>query len=336
VASSAPEPAASVDLNATSRASSSDQQPGIAAEGASAPPALQSEMQEKLILVIGAAGAKEYEGEFESWADQWQQLAQRHDWQVDRIHRGQSAGPKEELQSAIASSLDVDRLWIVFLGHGTFAKNAAKFNLEGPDVSASELKSWLAPLESQIIFVNCSSASAPFLTELAAENRVVITATQSGSEYNFSRFGKYLSQAINDPSIDLDHDQEISLLEAFLAASKATERFYRDEARLATEHALLNDNGDRVGTSSDFYRGVRPVKESESGEIDGETASRIIMLHSPDIAAFPPELDEQRTAIEQQIDQLRARKTLLSEDDYFNQLEALLLQLAQLYDQAEQ
>jgi len=130
----------------------------------------------------------------------------------------------------------------------------------------------------------------------------------------------------------VDHDQEVSLLEAFLAASSQTDRFYREDARLATEHALLDDNGDRVGTGSDFYRGVRPAKEAESGkQIDGRAASRAILFSAPDAPKLTSEQLAERQRIEEQIDILRTRKSQLSEADYLDQLEVLCLELAKVY-----
>ena len=42
--------------------------------------------------------------------------------------------------------------------------------------------------------INCASASGPFINRLSGPNRVVIVATKSGFEMNFSRFGEYLAE----------------------------------------------------------------------------------------------------------------------------------------------
>ena len=42
--------------------------------------------------------------------------------------------------------------------------------------------------------------------------------------------------------------EEAGALEAFLFASRKTTEFYKAENRLATEHALIEDNGDGLGT----------------------------------------------------------------------------------------
>jgi hypothetical protein len=310
---------------------------------------------EHLIVVVGAAGSDEYATVFSQWAEPWRKLAVDRGWKLTYIDdnsgsrateltdaapaaaaRHRETSQRETLRQAIESHLSSPaRLWLVMLGHGTFSGKTAKFNLVGPDVSADEVATWLKPLKAPMAIINCSSASAPFLTALAGPNRVLVTATRAGGEMNFSRFGQYFSQTINDLSADVDHDLEVSLLEAFLAAAARTERFYREDSRLTTEHALLDDNGDRVGTSSDFYRGARPVKSAQGGAVDGEVAKRIILYSSPDAPVFTPELESRRTAIEQQIDLLRRQRIELTESSYFDQLEQLLLQLSKVYAEAE-
>ncbi|RMF37946.1 MAG: hypothetical protein D6753_16570 [Planctomycetota bacterium] len=313
-----------------------------------------------LIVVVGAGGAVEYEDAFRRAADAWEQLGQRRGWHVVRIERGQGAGPsvvaaddalpidlprsaqdsltpKEQLQQAIASASNGDETWLVLIGHGTFARNVAKFNLVGPDLSAKELSQWVEELAGGLVFINCSSASGAFLPEISAPNRIIVTATRSGSEYNYARFGIFLAQTLSNISADLDHDGDVSLLEAFLAASRQTERFYAEQARLATEHAMLDDNGDRVGTTADFYRGMRVVKKPAAGQaIDGASASRVVLFHGPQGIVFSPELERERNRIELQLDALRNRKASMREDEYWDALEAILLELAALYDRAEQ
>lgn len=292
--------------------------------------------KDAIIVVVGAPGAEEYAKEFSTWADQWTALGERQGWKTTLVAEVQGAvQAKQQFKQAIEQHAGHRRLWLVLVGHGTFARNVAKFNLAGPDVTSKELATWLEPV-ADLVVVNCFSSSAPFLVDLKGRDRVVVTATRSGSELNYSRFGKYLSETIHDLEVDIDHDKEVSLLEAFLAASSRTQRFYVEDARLATEHALIDDNGDRVGTSSDFYRGIRPVKSGKDGTpIDGGRAARIILYSDPVKPAFPEALDRQRRNLETELELLRNRKPLLDEDDYLDQLETLMLQLAELYTQAE-
>ncbi|MEZ6138448.1 MAG: hypothetical protein R3C53_26495 [Pirellulaceae bacterium] len=303
------------------------------------PPTLDA--TDRVLVVVGAAGADEYTGEFSQWADAWRQLAMANQWEFQVIgEQTQDVPPTalDALKAAIADHKDVEtRLWIVLLGHGTYAKGIAKFNLVGPDVSAGDLKRWLTAVRSEVVIVNCSSASAPFLPELSGPKRVVVTATRAGTETNYARFGKYLAAAIGNPQADIDHDDSVSLLEAYLAATAATERFYFDEARLATEHALLEDNGDRIGTPGDFFQGVHPVRSSQEGKVaDGRRAARIILYTSDEVPKLTPEQVKERETIETAIDQLRQQKSVLAEEEYYRQLEELLLRLARLYKSTDQ
>jgi hypothetical protein len=293
-----------------------------------------------LIVVAGAAGEKEFGAQFQASAKRWHDFAKKQDWQLVALGSSNAVSVSDHdlLKQAIekATRLPAEaELWLVLIGHGTFAANVAKFNLVGPDVSATELSEWLKPVKAKCIILNCSSSSGPFVTAFSGRNRVVVTATRSGAEQNFSRFGYYLSEAIGSLTADVDHDQEVSLLEAFLAASSQTERFYREDARLATEHALLDDNGDRVGTGGDFYRGARPAKEPEPGkQVDGRVASRVILFSAPNVPKFSSEQLAERQRIEEQIDLLRARKSQLTEKAYLAQLEPLCIELAKIYQGA--
>jgi hypothetical protein len=293
-----------------------------------------------LIVVTGASGEPEFGEQFRASAIRWRDFAEKQNWQMTELGNSDSNSTNDHdlLQQTLeqAASLPADaELWIVMIGHGTFASNVAKFNLVGPDVSATELSEWLKPVKAKCVILNCSSSSGPFVTALGGKNRVIVTATRSGAEQNYSRFGSYLAEAIGSLAADVDHDQEVSVLEAFLAASSQTEKFYREDARLATEHALLDDNGDRVGTGGEFYRGARPAKEPEPGkQVDGKVASRAILFSAPDAPKFTSEQVAERQRIEEQIDALRLRKKQLSEEDYLAQLEPLCIELAKLYQAA--
>lgn len=311
-------------------------EPILAQESASQNSATKATTDEAIVLIVGAAGTDEYQEAFAQWAQSWERLAANRNWQMTRIENAKAEKtPRAQLQETLSQPQPTKRLWIVMLGHGTYERGTAKFNLNGPDVSAKDLKSWLPDTPTQTIVLSCFSSSAPFLSELASPKRILISATKSGSEYNFSRFGEYLAHAIQNLENDIDHDKEVSLLEAFLAASKGTERFYEQEARLASEHALLDDNGDKVGTSSEFYRGLRPVKEGKQGNLDGAAASRVILMSSPDSIQLSESQVARRAELERALDELRNRKAELEESSYFEQLESLLLELASVYDAAE-
>ncbi|HUG92925.1 MAG TPA: hypothetical protein VML55_18935 [Planctomycetaceae bacterium] len=296
-----------------------------------------------IVLVIGAEGSPEYGREFQTWAARWREAADRAGavWSVigdeDTPRPDDSTSDRVRLHGALhAARRDSPHpLWLVLIGHGTWDGRAARFNLRGPDVSAAELHEWLPAGERPTIVINCASASGPFIDRLAAPGRMVITATKSGSEVNFARFGDALSAAIADPAADLDKDGQTSLLEAWLLASRQTEEFYKSAGRLPTEHALLDDTGDGRGVRPDAFIGVRPVQRPADGQpSDGYRAHQVHFVPSTDEQRLAPELRERRDRLELELFDLRDRKPQLAEDEYHRRLEAILVELATLYESA--
>jgi hypothetical protein len=291
--------------------------------------------KQSVIVVVGAAGEEEYGKNFENWAQLWLKAAEKGgaNHQVIGLDKTNETTDLEKLKQALNAEPKEtsDELWLVLLGHGTYSGQVAKFNLRGPDFSAAELADWLKPFQRPIAIIDCSSASAPFINKLSATNRVVITATRSGSEINYSRFGQFMAEAIGDPKADLDKDGQTSLLEAFLMASRRTAEWYETEGRLATEHALLDDNGDGLGTPADWFRGIRAVKRAKNGAtLDGLRASQFQLIRSEQEQKLPPEIRARRDALELEIAKLRDNKAKEGEDEYYQDLEPLLVELAKL------
>jgi hypothetical protein len=241
---------------------------------------------------------------------------------------------KDRLKMALAkfSQEGTAPLWLVLIGHGTFDGQTAKFNLRGPDLAANELADWVAPLRRPVAVVNCSAASAPFINRLAGKDRVIITATRSGNEQNFAHFGEYVSKAIDDLTADLDKDGQVSLLEAYLTACRRVEEFYDEDARLATEHALLDDNGDGLGTPAAWFRGLRATQRAKDGaSLDGTRAHQFHLIASGRELTLPAELRQRRDELEIQIATLRSDKEQLGDDEYYQRLEGLMVELARIY-----
>ena len=252
-----------------------------------------------VIVVVGAEGTPEYGRQFRTWAERWQEAARRGG--ADLVLLGLDKPGKIDdrllLQSHLAESANTSTapLWLILIGHGTFDGKTARFNLRGPDVSAGELAQWLKPVDRPVAVINCASSSGPFLNELSGPNRVVITATRSGHETSFARFGDYLSSAIADLRADLDKDEQVSLLEAYLLAAAGVREFYAGEGRLASEHPLLDDTGDRLGTPPDWFKGVRAVKTAKNGaRPDGIRAGQWHLIPGPRELQLPAETKSRR------------------------------------------
>lgn len=294
-----------------------------------------------VLVVVGAPGSDEYGKQFQEWAGRWQEAAGQGGFEFAAVGLDEAGhlDDRERLRQRLTEEAANSRreLWLVLIGHGTFDGRTAKFNLRGPDVSAGELAEWLGRFAGPLAVVNCASASGPFINALSAPNRVVIAATKSGHEHNFARFGDYFSAAIGDPSADLDKDHQTSLLEAFLLAAARVEEFYADAGRLATEHALIDDNGDQLGTPAAWFEGVRAVKVAKNGaNPDGVLAGQRHLLPSSHERRLTAEAHSRRDALEREIAQLRPRKGQLSEDEYYRLLEPLIVELSKLYEESNE
>jgi hypothetical protein len=287
-----------------------------------------------VLLVVGATGEPEYAENFLQQAQLWEKACLQGSAAVSSIGLSTNSEKSDldllHLQLAQTPTNDFTPLWVVLIGHGTFDGKEARFNLRGPDLSATQLAEWVKPFCRPLVIINTASASAPFLNKLSGTNRIIITATRSGNEQNFTRFGLCQAQAIVDPKSDLDGDGHTSLLEAFLSASARVAEWYKTEGRLATEHALIDDNGDGLGTPPDWFRGVRAVKKPAQGSADGLRAQQIQLVLNTAELALSPETRAKRDSLEMQVAQLRQKKHTIPEDDYYRQLEALLLELARL------
>jgi hypothetical protein len=289
-----------------------------------------------VLLVLGAPGQDEFQTNFQRQVELWTRACEQAQATTVRIGLDANSNTSdcERLKRTLAQERNDgnEALWLVLIGHGTFDGKEARFNLRGPDVTAAELSEWLKPFRRPVVLIDTTAASAPFLNKLSATNHVIITATRSGSEQNFTRFGLHLVEALTDDQSDLDKDGQISLLEAFVAASARVAEFYRTEGRLATEHALLDDDGDGRGTPADWFRGVIPIKKpAGNASVDGARAHQFHLVLSQAEQGLLPDVRAKRDALELDIVRLRASKSQRPASEYYRELEKLLIQLADTY-----
>lgn len=293
--------------------------------------------QTEVLFVAGAPGEPQYASNLVRQAALWSRACEAAG---ARLRILGLTGPGivddgELLRQELAGTgkTGADPFWLVLAGHGTFDGKEARFNLRGPDLTPADLAGWLEPFRRPLIVIDATSASAPFLNALAGTNRIVITATRSGNEQNWARFGEHFAAAVVDPAGDLDQDGQTSLLEAFLTASAGVVEFYRSEGRLATEHALIEDTGDGRGTPADWFRGVRAIRRPAEGAVaDGARAHQLHLLPSAEELALPPDVRARRDALELALFRLRETKAKRPEAEYYRELERLLLELARLLE----
>lgn len=296
-----------------------------------------------VLLVVGTPGAPVYEEKFREEVSQWQNAGSRIGATVEVIGTApvNAAQPDRELLKARlqkAATTPATALWLVFIGHGTYDGRESKFNLRGPDVNSVEIGEWLKPFTGELVAIDGASANAPFLRALSGKDRIIISATKSADEVFYTRFGEFFAKAIGGalPEVDLDRDGQVSVLEAFLWSSKQVERFFETEGRLATEHALIDDNGDGLGTRADWFDGLRCTKTAQQGsKPDGPRARQIAFVMNADEAKLDPSLRKRRDELERQVQDLRDQKSKMDAAAYYPKLEALLLQIGRLYQKQE-
>ena len=287
-----------------------------------------------MLIVVSEPGNPTYEFEFRRQATAWQDLAARAKMNVVTIGLEKESAAGDEplvIQALTHLPKPGGDLWLIWIGHGSFDGRTANFNLRGKDINSAELRDLLKPFTRRLIILNLFSASAPFLPTLAGENRVIVSAGRSDGERNYSRFGEKFADALTTTDADLDLDGSLSLLEATLYASSKTNTFYEDAQRVLQEHAVIDDNGDGIGTPSETFKGFRAeIKAASEHPPDGAVIREVFFLTAAK-DSLPPDGYEQRAKLEAAIDALRKRKPQLPEDDYYQQLEVLMLQMAKLY-----
>ncbi len=230
----------------------------------------------------------------------------------------------EAFTDLAAHSQPGDNIFVVLIGHGSYTNGESRFNLAGPDLTAEDFGLHLDQLtDRRVAFVNLASASGEFVKALSGAERTIVTATRTGRERNETVFGGYFVDAFAGASADLDKDGRVSVWEAFEFARTEVAREYETSNRIATEHPVLDDNGDGEG-STELVDAV-----------DGAFARTMFLAPDPTLAAARATDDpmlrallEQRVDLERRIEELRALRGQIDQDRYDSDLEELLIELA--------
>jgi len=277
------------------------------------------------VIINGPGGEAVYAKQFEEWTGQLSSvLADRYGF--DEKHIIKPRATAEEVKGVfetLKTQLVTNNVLFVFLiGHGSYDGKESKFNLIGPDLAASEYNTLLSSLPTKrVVVFNMSSASGEFIKSLAAKGRIVVTATRNGQETNATRFTGFFISALSATDADTDQDGHTSVLEAFVYANRLTADFYKRGGRLATEHALLDDNGDGVGHEK---------VEAGEGLLARATYLDSLSVDEAAATAATGRLLKERSRLEGEIEQLIARKSNMPEAEYEATLERLFIELAKV------
>ena len=294
-----------------------------------------AERELEVIIVRGADGAEEYGRRFDEQVKLWQEACKKGgatSLVIGTHPKGDTDAEQLKGELAKRSASAAKALWLVFIGHGTIDGREDRFNFRGPDVGSKEIAEWLAPLKQEIVVVQCASASGGWIKALKGKNRIIITATKGPDEIYFTHFGDHMAKAIGGlAEADLDADRQVSLLEAWLFASHQVTDFYEKEGRIATEHAVLEDNGDGAATRSEVFHGAEPANAPKGSTPDGDRARQLALVLSEDEQKLSPEARTQRDLLEGRLRLLKQKRAEMEEGAFFTELEALLRELAAVY-----
>ena len=285
------------------------------------------------VVISGASGGSKYADDYAEWRTTLATaLKDKRGLKPENVivlsedaasdkDRSTRDGVKRALSSVAARLKSDDLLMVVLIGHGTLDGPDAKFNLVGPDLDAHEWAQLLVKLPGRLIFVNTSGSSYPFLKELSGPNRVVITATDSALQRFDTIFPQFFASAFDQETADTDKNGRISVWEAFAYASHQVGQWYEDRGQLATERAVIDDDGDRAG------------KEAQVPGSDGGIARGVYLDPDPADAMQDKvlaELLQRQAMIEVEMEALKGRKNSMASAEYEAEFEKLAVELARV------
>jgi hypothetical protein len=292
-----------------------------------------------LAVIVGLAGDPEHAELFEKWGASLVDAAtkrygiprERIVYLVDkpgaeglaangRSTRDEIAKAFESLAQKAASD---DLVFVILIGHGTFDGRVAKFNVPGPDMTGADFEPFLKRLEPRrVVLVNTASASGPFIEALSGSGRTIVTATRNGAERFAPLFGGFFVDALTADVADADKNKRVTILEAFNYARGEVVKAYEREGIMLTEHALLDDTGDKEGSA-------QPTADGKEGRVAavlslGSAGAGEPLPADPKVRA----LYEERRTLERRVESLRLLKDSMEPQRYASELEKAVTELA--------
>ena len=283
------------------------------------------------VIVEGASGEPQYATLHREWVDSLSKLLRerfKFDPALVTVLTEKPGAGEEPARADTVKALFTklaglvqpnDLLFVMLIGHGGGQGADARFNLVGPDLTVTEWNELLKPVRGRIAFVNSASASAPYLPGLSAAGRVIITATSTAAQKYHSRFAPAFIEALAANDADLDKNGRISFLEAFTFASRHVAEQYKQAGFMATENALIDDNGDAKG------------RDAATAGPDGDVAGLTFLAPIATPTSSDPETQKliaRQVELTQQVEELRRRRSSMPPIAFDQEFERLIIELA--------
>ena len=294
--------------------------------------AAQAHAASYYVVVAGLGGEPDYVQRFTADANELDRVfkASGDTAHVFTLTGAQSTAAqlRSTLSTVAGQAKADDDFTLILIGHGSWDGADYKFNLVGPDLTATEIAAMCDRIAARRqLVVDTTSASGGAVQAFERPGRAVIAATKAGTEKNATVFARYWLEALQDPSADTDKSESISAMEAFTYASKKTAEFYESQKRLATEHAVFDDTG-----------AGQPVRVAGDGQGTLMSNFTLLRLGSSKEAANDPAkrtMLDQKEELEQKIDSLKYRKAAMDPAEYKKEITQALVQLAKVQEELD-
>jgi hypothetical protein len=269
-------------------------------------------------IVAGLGGEQQYEQRFREQAAALAAAAEKAAGAPGHVvvltgEQARRDSLRREFDGFAGKVKATDSVTVVLIGHGTYDGDDYRFNVPGADITGAELGDLFDKLTAkQQLIVNATSASGATIDLWKRPQRVVITATKSGGERTATRFAQFWAQAVTSDAADVNKDEIVTAAEAFDFTNRQVAASFKSDVSLATEHARM--------------------------EADESTAFTVARLGGSAGSSSNPEVASllaQRGQIEHDLNSVKERKASLSQDQYYDQLEGVLVKLALLQRQID-
>ena len=297
------------------------------------------------VIVCGSGGEEEFEVKFRDWGTRLQDvlieqlgvsesnvflLLEPQEGDDDALGSTSLESIQSALEIVQEQSTSEDTVYIYLIGHGSYFNSIPRFHIPGPDLTVEAFGEMIEGIQSeQMVIVNGASSSAAYINTLSAPGRIICTATKSATEYNATEFMGFFVESLEDGSADRNRDERISIYEVCQQAAELTDAWYIGSGYIPTEHPLIDDNADGLGTrlTWDLAGGFDP-NDPQNESRDGALAQVCYLKNIIFPDGTPQEwIDDYMEALDL-VNELKERKHELELDRYYVDLERLFLKAA--------
>ena len=178
-------------------------------------------------------------------SDQTFSILAADDLQAKNVTEKSTAENIQKTIETIGTAAKVDdRFVFYYIGQANIVAQKLRFNLPGADITHEQLSQWIKGIKasSMLIVLDCPGSGLA-AKAMSGRGRVVICSCTDEQRYR-TRLSEYFLPALTDKESDTNSDGKISILEAFTAASRQIDDWFRQNKLLTTEIPVLEDNGD--------------------------------------------------------------------------------------------